>query len=120
MDQFMASLRTADEKLPGPKAAHRRLAQLLDRMEPPGSIVAIMKLTLVSPRQRVSLAAEAGTLLDSIHQANSKHSRRGPVPFTSLAPSRELARTAKSAPAFPSMTRASIGLEDMSPSPSPS
>ncbi len=64
MDQFMASLRTADEKLVGPKVAHRRLAQLLDQMEPSDSIAAIIKLALVSPRQRVSLAAEAGPFHD--------------------------------------------------------
>ncbi|QVN04059.1 hypothetical protein JYG38_11575 [Pseudomonas rhodesiae] len=70
MDQIMASFRSADEKLPGPKAAHRRSAQLLDRMEPSDSIAAIMKLALVNPRQRVSLAAEAGPFHDSLHQAN--------------------------------------------------
>lgn len=70
MDQFTASLRSADEKLPGPKAAHRRLARLLYRVEPSDSIAAIMKLALVSPLQRVSLAAEAGPLHASLHQAN--------------------------------------------------
>lgn len=70
MDQIKASLRTDDERLAGPKGAHRRLSHLLDRMETSDEIAAIMKLALVGPRQRVSLAADAGPFHDSLHQAN--------------------------------------------------
>lgn len=66
MDQIMGSVSTADDKSPGRKAAHRRLAQLLDQMKPSDSIAAIMKLAVVNPRQRVSLAAEAGPLHNSL------------------------------------------------------
>lgn len=59
MDQIMASLRTADERLPGPKGAHRRLSQLLDRMEPSDSIAAIMKLAVVGVRLPVARQAPA-------------------------------------------------------------
>lgn len=50
MDLIRARLSTPDERVLGPKGAHRRLSQLLDRMEPSDSITTIMKLSVAGAR----------------------------------------------------------------------
>lgn len=53
MDLIRASLSTAEERILGPKDAHRRLSQLLNQMEPSDSITTIMKLAVAGARLSV-------------------------------------------------------------------